>query len=166
MLRLANMMDGFAYPPYNDICYFQSNYGHHASDGYFRIDSMPFKAVLWLLEGGKITIVDGTRKNKSLSDALRYGIPTWCIVFNRALDYPGSRNIKVCDWQTPEMKKAALSNCHKPLVQTIRKLIKVFGYKKPAIIGSNILLECHPGADFDDEPEKLRQIINGELSCT
>jgi len=162
-MRIANMMNGLAYPPYNDICYFQSCYGHHASDGYFRIDSMPYNAVLHLLRGGQITIVDATQSQKPLSDALKFGVPTWCIVFNRALDFPGSRGIKVCGWQTPEMKKVALDNHHKPLVQTIRKLVKVFGYKRPAIIGDNIHLECHESVIFDDKPERLKQLVCGEV---
>jgi len=166
VMRLANMMNGFAFPPYDDICYFQSCYGHHASYGYFRIDAMPIKAVLHLLHGGNVTIVDATRKWKPLSDALKFGVPTWCIVFNRALNFEGSRHIKVCDWQTPEMKKVALSKIHKPLVQTIRKLVKVFGYQKPAIIGDSVLLECHQGAIFDDKPKRLKEIINcGGVKC-
>jgi len=158
-MRLANMMNGLAYPSYDDLCYFQSCYGHHASYGYFRIDAMPYKTVLQLLKGGQITIIDATRKKKPLSDALKFGVPTWCIVFNRALDFKGSRHIKVCDWQTPEMKKIALSRCHKPLVQTIRKLVKVFGYQKPAIIGDNIHLERHQNAVFDDKPKRLKQLV-------
>ena len=162
MLQLANMMNGLAYPPWDDVCYFQSCYGHHASYGYFRIDAMPFKAVIQLLQGGKITIIDATRKQKALSDALKFGVPTWCLVFNRAINSKESRQAKVCDWQTPEMKHVALNNLHKPLVQTIRKLIKVYGYRTPAVIGKNVILECHPGATFDDEPNKLKEI----LSCS
>lgn len=162
MMRLANMMNGFAYPPYDGVCYFQSCYGHQISNGYFRIDSMPYTAILHLLRGGQITIVDGTRKQKLLSDALKFGVPTWCIVFNRALNFTDSRDIKVCYWQTPEMKRIALNNHHKPLVQTIRKMVKVFGYQNPAIIGENIILECHSNATFDDEPKKLKQLVYGE----
>lgn len=163
MLRLANMMNGLVYYPYLDVCYFQSNYGHHAADGYFRIDAVPFQAVIHLLKGGSITIVDATRKNKPLSDGLRFGVPTWCIVFNRALNFKGSRHIKVCGWQTPEMKGVALSSKHRSLVRTIRKLVKIYGYKKPAVIGENIFVECHQGADFDDKPKRLREIIEKEF---
>jgi len=159
MIRLANMMNGLAYLPYDDICYFQSCYGHHASYGYFRIDAMPIKVVIHLLQCGEITIVDATRKYKPLSDAMKFGVPTWCIVFNRALNFKGSRHIKVCDWQTPEMKRIALSQQHKPLVQTIRKLIRIYGYENPAIIGKNIHLECHQGAIFDDKPKRLKELV-------
>ena len=162
MLRLANMMNGLAYPPYDDVCYFQSNWGHHASYGYFRIDAVPYKAIIHLLQGGQITIVDGTRNGKKLSDALKFGVPTWCIVFNRALKFKGSRHIKVCDWQYPEIKKVALRHPgHKPLVQAYRKLIKIYGYVQPAIIGKNIILECHQNAVFDDKPKRLKKLILG-----
>jgi hypothetical protein len=160
-MRLANMMNGLAYPPYDNVCYFQSCYGHHAGYGYFRIDSMPYNAVIYLLRGGQLTVIDATRKLKPLSDALKYGVPTWCLVFNRALgkEY---RSIKVCDWQTPEMLNVALNSIHKPLVQTIRKLIKIYGYRNPAIIGKNVHLECHQEALFDDKPEMLKNHIGIE----
>jgi hypothetical protein len=160
-MKLANMMNGLAYPPYDDICYFQSTYGHHASYGYFRIDAVPYKAIIHLLKGGSITIIDATRRSKPLSDAMKFGVPTWCIVFNRALNFKGSRHIKVCDWQTPEMKKVALSQIHKPTTNTIRKLIKIYGYKKPVIIGKNVFVECHQGAIFDDKPKRLKKIVCG-----
>jgi hypothetical protein len=90
-----------------------------------------------------------------------YGVPAWCLVFNRALgkEY---RSIKVCDWQTPEMLNVALNSIHKPLVQTIRKLIKIYGYRNPAIIGKNVHLECHQEALFDDKPEMLKNHIGIE----
>lgn len=158
-MRLANMMNGLAYP-YHNICYFQSCYGHHASYGYFRLDSMPFDAVIHLLRGGQLIVIDATRKNKPLSDALKFGVPTWCLVFNRAL---GRRDIKVCDWQTPEMKRVALRN-HKPLVNTIRKLIKIYGHQKPAVIENNVFLECHQEALFDDKPDMLKKIVRGNYA--
>lgn len=159
MIRLANMMNGLAYPPYEDVCYFQSCWGHHASYGYFRIDAMPYSAVIHLLKGGSVTIVDATRRHKPLSDAMKFGVPTWCIVFNRALNFKNSKHIKVCDWQTPEMKHVALSSKHKALVHTLRKLIKIYGYSKPAIIGDNIVIECHQGAIFDDKPKRLKELV-------
>jgi len=161
-MRLANLMNGLAYPPYDDVCYFQSCYGHHASYGYFRIDAIPLSAVIHILQGGSITIVDGTRHHKLLSDALKFGVPTWCIVFNRALNFKGSRHIKVCDWQTPEMKQVALSNRHKKLVHTYRKLIKIYGYVRPAIINENVQLECHQYAIFDDKPKRLKKLVCGD----
>lgn len=156
IIRLANMMNGLAYPPYDGVCYFQSCYGHHASYGYFRLDSMPFDAVIHLLRGGQLIVIDATRKNKPLSDALKFGVPTWCLVFNRALR---RRDVKVCNWQTPEMKRVALQN-HKPLVHTIRKLIKIYNFQKPAVIGDNIHLECHQKISFDDKPNMLKEIMN------
>lgn len=158
-MRIANMTNGLAFLPFDEISYFQSCYAHHAKLGYFRIDAMPLKAVVNLLKGETITIIDACRKHKELSDALKFGVPAWCIVFNRALNFKGSRDIKVCEWQTPEMKQVALSQIHKPLVQTIRKLIKIYDYKYPAIISNNVILECHTGFIADDKPSKIKDLI-------
>ena len=160
-MRLANMMNGLAYPPYDEVCYFQSQHGHHPSMGYFRIDAMPFKAIIHLLQGGEVTIVDATRRNKQLSDAMKFGLPTWCIAFNRALNFSHSGHIEVCPWQTPHIKSVAWSNHHRKTRRTIRKLVKVFGYQRPAIIGENVKIECHQQAIFDDKPKRLKEIIRG-----
>lgn len=156
---LANISNGLVYP-HDDVCHFQSNYGHSAKHGYFRIDSMPYRAVIHLLKGGTLEICDATAKRKKLTDGLKYGVPTWCIVFNRAINDKGSRHIKVCDWQTPEMKRVALSAKHKPLVQSIRKLIKIYGFQYHAIIGRNVKLICDNNINFDDKPKRIR-----ELTC-
>ena len=153
MLTLANLSNGLAWP-HDDICHFQSNHGHSMKCGYFRIDAMPLKAVRHLLQGGTLRIVDG-RGKPGLTDGLKFGVPTWCLVFNRALC---QRDIIVCDWQTREMAKAANDRKHKPLAQTIRKLVKVYNWKKPAVIGDNVLLEsirCY----HDDNPRKLAKML-------
>src|SRR3990167_8290817 len=98
MLRLANIRNGLAFPN-DDVCMFQSCHGHHAADGYFRIDDMSYRVVIELLRGHPVTIVDGTARNKPLSDALRYGVPTWLMVFNRAIC---QRRVHVCPWVTPD----------------------------------------------------------------
>ena len=161
MRILANIRNGLAFP-HDGVCNYQSNHGHHMKTNYFRIDAMSYDDIIYLLKGGTLKIVDGTGNHKKLTDAQKFGVPTWCIVFNRALDFKGSRHINVCDWQTPEMKKVALSDVHKPLVQSIRKLVKIYGHRKPAIIGDNILLECHH-IDFDDKPERLKKEIIDEI---
>ena len=155
-LRLANASNGLAFPPYDDICMFQSQHAHHCQRcGYFRADAMPWRAVVCLLGGGSVRIVDATRRHKPLTDALRYGVPTWCLVFNRAL---GDRRSVVCAWQTPEMRKCANADRHKPTAHAIRKLARVLApWPSPvrAIIGQNVLLECHQGFDADDKPKRL-----------
>lgn len=157
ILRLANISNGLVYN-HNDVCHFQSNYGHHASLGYFRIDAMPYRAIIHLLRGDTIEIIDATAsKHKKLSDGLKYGVPTWCIVFNRALNFKGSRHIKVCDWQTSAIKGVALQG-HKSLVQSIRKLIKVYGYVKPAVIGDNVRLTCYNAVNFDDKSSIIKEL--------
>ena len=158
-LRLANISNGLAFP-HDDVCYFQSNFAHHCkSHGYFRIDAMPYRAIIHLLLGGTVTIIDGTRRHKPLSDALRFGVPTWCIVFNRGLAFRGSRHILVCDWQTDAMATTALSDRHTPAAHAIRKLSHIYGYTEPAIVGKNVLLECHHGCEWDDHPDRLRSRI-------
>jgi hypothetical protein len=155
-MRLANISNGLAFP-HDDVCYFQSQYGHHCDRcGYFRLDSMPYRAVLHLLHGGTVTIVDGTRRHKPLTDALRYGVPTWCLVFNRAI----GRRERVCEWQTPEMERVANSDMHDALKSTIRKLSHIFPPTRSAIIGDNILLECHQGCIFDDKPRRLAEVAH------
>lgn len=154
-MRLANIRNGLAYP-HDDVCLFQSNHGHRASMGYFRIDAMPYRAVIHLLCGGEITIIDATARGKKLSDALRYGVPTWCMVFNRALGQP---RVPVAAWVTREMVNLAHGPIHKPLVQTIRKLARLYPYQKLAIIGMNVHLESHPCCRFDDKPELLKELM-------
>jgi len=157
-MRLANIRNGLAYPPFDDVCRFQSCHAHHLSCGYFREDAMPYKAVIHLLLGGKIEIIDGTQHNKPLSDALKYGVPTWCRVFNRAVG--GNFNeFKVCSWETREMRIAANTQQKRLLVQTYRKLIELYGVKAPAIVGNNVILTCHSNIKFDDKPEQLRELL-------
>lgn len=161
MLTLANMSNGLAFPPYDYISYFQSNHGHNAKIGYFDSGSMPYSAIVHLLRGGEITIVDATRRRKPLTDAQKFGIPTWCLVFNRAVGQfdKSYRKVKVCAWQTPEMLKIAHSDTHKSYVQTIRKFIKLFGYSKPAVIGDNVFLVCHQAFIGDDKPKIIQKLM-------
>lgn len=155
MLRLANISNGLVFP-HDDVCYFQSQHGHRYATGYFAHNAMPFSAIIQLLLGNNVKIIDATRRHKKLTDALKFGVPTFSLVFNRAIY---KRNIIVCDWQTAEMVRMAHSHIHKPLVQSIRKLSKYFGAKKPIIIGENLVLECHQGFIGDDKPERIRRMI-------
>ncbi len=148
VLRLANITNGL-YFPHDDVCCFQSQHAHHRSLGYFRIDAMPYRAVIHLLRGGVVEIIDATRKSKLLSDALRHGVPTWCIVMNRAMKFD-YQNIRVCEWQTPDMMKAA--RMHDTYLGTLRKLVRLYGRtKRPIQIGSQLLLRCYSNFEFDDK---------------
>ncbi len=162
-MRLANISNGLAFPPYDDYCYFQSQYGHQAKYGYFNKDALSIKAIVELLKGNTLYLIDATRKNKALSDAFKFGVPTFCLVFNRAIGIHDKtyRKIQVCEWQTPEMLKVSHSDIHKPTVQKIRKLINLFDYTKPAIIGGNVILEIHNNFIGDDKPKRIKEIING-----
>jgi hypothetical protein len=124
--------------------------------GYFRIDAMPYNAIIHLLNGGHITIIDATRRHKPLTDALRFGVPTWCLVYNRAIR---RKNWKVCEWETPEMRKISNLDIHKPLVQSIRKIAKYYNKSLPIVIGGQVHLECHQGFIADDKPQRLRRLI-------
>ena len=161
-LRLANVRNGLAYP-HDDLCYFQSQHAHHAGEGYFRIDAMPLTAVRHLLLGGQLVIVDATRHPDRLSDALRFGVPTWCAVFNRAI----GQRVRPCDWWTREMQSVADWTHQRPVVQTIRKLAELYAcaYTRPAVIGKSILLECHGGVDFDDRVAELRRWVGAPVGA-
>lgn len=163
-MKLANMSNGLAFPPYDGISYFQSQYGHQAKLGYFNHDALPVDSIVELLKGNVLYLTDATRKNKALTDAFKYGVPTFCLVFNRAIGLFDKtyRYIKVCDWQTPEMLKVSHSDIHKPEVQKIRKLIRIFGYKKPAIIGNNVILQVHSGFIGDDKPNRIKEMVNAK----
>jgi len=152
---LANISNGLAFP-HDSVCYFQSQYGHNWKVGYFRIDAMPLDAIIHLLKGGEITIVDATRRHKKLTDAFKFGVPTWCLVFNRAIN---KRVNKVCDWQTKEMEILSNNGVHEKLIQTIRKLAKYYEPIKPAIIGDNIKLICHQNFSADDKPKRIQQLL-------
>ncbi len=162
-LVLANVSNGLAFP-HDDICYFQSNHAHQLSSGYFARDAMPLSAVVHLLRGGELEIVDATRSSKRLTDAQRLGVATWCLVFNRAVApiLPGARSVRVCPWQTREMARLAMSQIHRPTAHTIRKLGRIFGAVRPAVIGENVLLTCHSGAVWDDQPLRLQAVLGRE----
>jgi hypothetical protein len=157
MLRIANATNGLAFGPYEAVSMFLSIHGHNYSMGYFRIDAMPYLAVIRLLQGGTIQIVDATQHNKALPDSIRFGVTTFALVFNRAI---GEYDLKVASWQTPEMKRAAMSSAHKKLVQRIRRLAQVFGHSGPVKMGEQIQWEVHRNFTLDDKPN---QLLKGEV---
>jgi hypothetical protein len=156
ILRIANATNGLAFPPFDDVSMFLSTHGHHYKQGYFRIDAMPYRAVIHLLLGGAIKIVDASPSGKLLCSSFRNGVTTWCLVFNRAAHI---YDLQVAEWQTIHHRAAAHSKKHSPLCQRIRRLIEVYGFKKPAIIGDNVLLEMHNNFELDDKPAELGKIL-------
>ena len=78
------------------------------------------------------------------------------MVFNRAIGY---RLKPVAPWCTREMINIAHGSPHKPLVQTIRKLAKVYGSILPAVVGQNVHLTSHPICGHDDDSDKLKRKI-------
>lgn len=159
MIRFANLSNGLVYP-HDELCYFQSQHGHHAAHGYFRDDAMPWSAVRALLLGDEVTVIDATQHNKPLSDALKYGVPTWCLVFNQALR---CRQVTVCEWQTREMVRAA--SLHTKLKQSIRRMEQIFGHARPVVVGLNVHLECHRCVTFDDRPERIGELLHASSDC-
>ena len=158
-MRLANIRNGLAFP-HDDVCNFQSNHGHHMSCGYFRIDAMPYRAVIHLLQGGDITVIDATRGKKMMTDAQKWGLATWCGVFNRAIRV----HVPPCEWLTPAMQFVISSNKHKPLIQSIRKLAAIYGSTRPAVVFDNVLLECHQAFAADDHAKRLaKEIYTGRF---
>lgn len=154
-MRLANISNGLVYP-HDGVCAFQSQHGHRYSTGYFRADAMPYDIVIHLLRGGQITIVDATRRHKPLTDALRWGVPAWLRTFNRAVDQP----IRVCSWETAELRRLDTADIHHSTRQMIRRLARYYGKPAPLEIGNQVLLECHHGAIWDDKPKRLASIIH------
>lgn len=150
MKTYANITNGLAYP-HDDVCHFMSTHGHNCKMGYYRLDSMPYSAVIELLKGRPIKVVDGTAHNKPLTDGLKFGLTTWAITYNRALH----TDMGVAPWQTPEMWfNGHRSDVSRRVVQRIRRLLAVYGGKTalPAILGETILVECHRNIAHDDRP--------------
>ena len=159
-LRLANASNGLAFP-HDGVCFFQSQHAHHMKHGYFADNAMPWDAVVALLKDGTVTVVDATRKDKRMTGALKFGVPTWCLVYNRAVRRLG---VRVCEWETPEMRHVAMNGYHEHLLGPIRRLARVYARAgaRPAVIGKNVILECHSGFVADDDPEGLRQLVETE----
>lgn len=158
MLALANISNGLIFH-HDDVCFFQSTHGHHAKMGYFRLDAMPWSAVIYLMLGGEVTIVDATQHSKSMTDAQKFGVPTWCMVYNRAIRIKAER---VCDWQTPAMIRVASSNIHKKLIHSIRKLAKYYNPTRPAVINQNVYFVCHRNFKYDDKIEVAWRLMYGK----
>jgi hypothetical protein len=156
-MRIANIRNGLAFP-HDDICYFQSQYAHHKRYGYFNDGAMPWSAVVHLVLGGVLIVVDATRKQKQMTDAQKFGVPTWCGVFNRALRFPCQ---PTCQWWTRDMEQVVRSDRHKKTKSAIRKLSYLYrnGDTEAAVIGRNVLLECHTGFTADDNNEGLVGLI-------
>jgi len=135
---------------------FLSTHGHNCKMGYFRKYAMPWKGIIELLQGRSICIIDATPHNKELPDSIKFGVTTFALVFNRAL----RERVHVAPWQTREMVRAAGSKKHKPLVNRIRRLERVFGNHGPITMGEEIVWEVHKNFRLDDKPEELGIICN------
>lgn len=154
-MRIVNATNGLAFPPFDAVSMFLSTHGHNCKFGYFRIDAMPYLAVIELLRGKDITMVDATPHSKQLTDAFKFGLTTWCIVFNRAIH----NEVEVAPWQTRDMWRNGHKDKFKPLVQRIRRLAIIYTPHKPAVIGDNVNLEVHQNFTLDDKPTELASLI-------
>ncbi len=157
---LGNISNGLVYP-HHQPCWFQSNHAHNYQTGYFAKDSMPWTAVINMFVNPEdtYTIVDATRRHKKITDAQKFGVPTWLIMFNGALGLnPNGK--KVCPWETPEMKKAGASSVHHELRQQIRRVQRYYPPRgTPLILGENFFLECHQNAVWDDKPDRIKEAL-------
>ena len=157
MKTYANITNGLAFP-HDSVCHFMSTHAHKYSMGYFRIDAMPYGAVIELLQGRAIKIVDATSKNKELTDALKFGLTTWVLVFNRAI----RNQIVVAPWMTQEMVMAAnRSKVAAKLVKRIRRLAIIFGNCGPVKIGENeqVQVRCYKNFRYVDKPEEIARRV-------
>jgi hypothetical protein len=152
MIRIANASNGLMFPPYTDVSNFMSTHAHHKTDGYFRMDAMPYSAIISLLRGQHITLIDATTKTHGYPDAFKYGVPTFCLVFNRAI---GFKRESVCAWQTKDMIEVAHSNFHNKLKERIRHLNNIFGNNGAIKIGEAIFFEVHYRYVYDDKPMQM-----------
>jgi len=151
MKRFANISNGLAYP-HDDVCNFMSTHGHNCKMGYFRLDSMPWGAVIELINNRPITIVDASPHGKEITDGLRYGLTSWLLMYNRALGY----RVQVAPWQTREMYLASGLKKWHPLRARIRRLVKIYHVApRPVVIGDLVHLDCHSHFAFDDKPEMI-----------
>ena len=155
VIRIANATNGLAFPPFDAVSMFLSTHGHNCKFGYFRIDAMPYIAVIELLKGNQILMVDATPHNKEMPDAFKFGLTTWCIVFNRAI----RQEVKVAEWQTRDMWRNGHDAKFKPLVQRIRRLAEIYYPNRPALFGDNILTEIHRNFEFDDKPCEIALLV-------
>ena len=156
---VANARNGLIYP-HDEVCYFMSAHGQAAKIGYFRMDSMPWSVAIAIATGDRVEIVDATPGAKPLTDGLKFGVPTWCLVYNRAIHRP---ELSVCSWETPHMRRLAQNGVHRKTAHALRKLLFcVTPEPQPAIVGQNVILTCHQRAYWDDKPEILRALLESE----
>jgi hypothetical protein len=183
VMTLANARNGIPMAPDADgVSMFLSTHAHRPP--YFRIDAMPYHAVVHLLRGGVVRIVDGSAR-KGIPDSLLTGVGTWAMVFGRAIGQPS-----IVPWMTTAMKRACWTRAHRPTVQAILRLTTIYGspdwplrvhLRGPAtrwfngtrvqrisqhdrVMGPAIICEAQP-APWDDRPQKMRDLIGVNLEC-
>lgn len=122
MLTAANASNGLALAPFPDtVSVFLSSHAHRWP--YRSIGAMPPDAILELLRGGIVQVVDGS-KRKSYPDSLVTGVGTWALVFGRAVKKLGGQLSDV-PWATREMYKACWHAEHEPTVKLVRRLARI-----------------------------------------
>lgn len=171
MYTLANISNGLCFP-HDDVCRFQSNHGHNWKIGYFDVDAMPWSAVIRLLRGESIRVIDATGKKKPLTDGLKYGLTTWAMAFNRGL---GRTNTFIAPWSTREMALAAYqSEPARKVAHGVRRLSRIYGHSPHLMlvmpIGGlvyngwpTIFVDCVSNFMYDDKPEKIREFAHNPL---
>lgn len=174
-LVLANVRNGLPLVPDPDgLTYFLSTHAHH-SNGYFREGAMPLNAVVHLLRGGVVEVVDASAR-RPLPDALVTGVGTWALVFGRA-----TRLHSNVPWATPAMLRACWLKRHEATVKTIRRLMTVYGTPNTALdivstvdyrwggkqitareipaIGPALVVSAPVRATWDDRPERIAELV-------
>jgi hypothetical protein len=155
---------------------FLSSHAHHANC-YFQSGDMPISAIIELLKGGIVTVVDAST-SKPFPDALVTGLGSWVIAFNRGLKSDESP-----EHSTPAMRKYAYySDEAKRVKQTVRRLKTVYGDSGPAkmhlwngrntqFVYNSKAVQCSfptkgPAVvavgllcNWDDKPEVMRKIM-------
>jgi len=86
---LANLRAGkWAYPAFDDDCYFKSADGH-VNQWTFPLSRLNLHVVRHAASDGGVMVVDTTRKGKEFPDSFTRTLPIWCAVINRALAREG-----------------------------------------------------------------------------
>lgn len=175
MLVLANVRNGIPLVPRPDgLSYFLSTHAHHA-EGYFSPEAMPLNAIVHLLRGGVVEIVDASAR-KALPDALVTGVGTWALVFGRAV-----RAFAEVPWATDAMIRGCWQHKQRRTVRVIRRLASVYGTppdplrvvstvdhrwngkqitaEDVPLFGPAIAVTAPRRATWDDRPEVIRELI-------
>jgi hypothetical protein len=183
VLYVLNASNGLAYKalcPTDHVSLFLSSQAHHA-DCYFRAEAMPHSALVRLLCGGVVAVVDASGR-KPFPDSLVTGVGSWVLAFNRALRGEGE-----VPHATPAMRRfAGHSEEADRVVRSVRRLARIYGDRGPATMhfwrpevpcfryncrvvpcswpdrGPAVVAFAPGRASWDDKPAEVKSLMEGK----